>query len=1237
MRGVHVGGRHVFNNAFEYRPSNVACPDILSIMKSAVHHSNGRTELLAERLRDAEHAASSDEYVQQTTAALYYALASVRNSPGFLPDGEKPIIADLHVDKTGYEHAFKALRTVLEGRTNPTDIQQTLDQNSLLLLVGLTGYSMTNDASSYWQNFSESLGLEQQSWFEDFIRDNLSRWLRRHGLNSFESVDLRQAEYFARINLNAGITARDAVSLSRTIRRRLDAGDAPESPEAYATFLSDNTEDQDAPWTIRNLFRATPKRAKDIVCRLYEVVEAQRRDDTWLEGFEEGETNGLPEPVFKELTEHLATKATDGSTSNTARRVPRGSAEPYVQFDLENLTCNIVLPPVRLEDPDDFTPIERTLLIDNTPRTVRQRRNLSSHEYEALAVNIDRPVRVISEVFDDEKKRIARLQDKDSAVLWLSRNGKIRSEQKTVGGSSAVCLLRPGTKVFPPSSTTELGEVQGWPGWILATVDGSGGSISITRASRKWKIPVRTISGPSWNLEGCEIANLVGQNDHPVLGSIPTITFPQDRNSWEIEYFYRSPEGTEEKIAQYTVEDDVRGIEMPILDAYDNEAWVGVFFVKVFKNKVLYDTTTLNLAEGLNAKLNYEGTRRFRVLKPGSSHTTRSTAIEALKNRKLSDAYVEFTSSMKPLNVPSGSKRTTEEDGKARTFTISTPGYASTQELTVKVKASAMSTRISRIDDVTTWTSAFQVLNFESIDPNGSFTVKFPQRVYKDVTLQVARMGKTSLSDQKSYRLSPATTGPRGTHWTISLGNILPQFDSDSSYIISVSWYDESPEEYARRHNPAWKKRRKTTDLRPTPAPVPIALITRRALLASVSWDDRNITASFGRSPMDDVRAKAWKVLDPMDPPTDLQVEGQRMRVPDDLHNVGPLVVELHEVGWLDSWEPSVPSPSAKVADNGSISPWTMEIPNRWMYLRRDVRLNASELRSVWEYRHVLDPVLGDSNQVIQDFKDASGHYLRAQPRPALNVLSSTTLTEAERLHAFISSGLVLESFASDETGGDIHPTPWVGLLQEANDVETLARHGQAHAEEYRNSRQYLQRVGGQTLWHMLSGEKDASANIPTPEQLADITTGAVRVEENLAADSSLSDYGYALAQARRARANLRKATDLREFDLALQKDEDVLGMYNLGSAYRATTSLRELGETNNEDWLLVPYISYVSSLLARLIAHGVLEPLPWLESYLPTWSFLARHAPDLIAHDLVHAEAAVINSHRRPGYLLTD
>lgn len=278
-------------------------------------------------------------------------------------------------------------------------------------------------------------------------------------------------------------------------------------------------------------------------------------------------------------------------------------------------------------------------------------------------------------------------------------------------------------------------------------------------------------------------------------------------------------------------------------------------------------------------------------------------------------------------------------------------------------------------------------------------------------------------------------------------------------------------------------------------------------------------------------------------------------------------------------------------------------------------------------------------------FDRATLDYLVSDPRISLTELDNSGIPQDRQLEAFVRSGLVTSKFSHAVTAGDIHPNPWIGLIQEMNDLRTLRlwRTGDhSVAAERAESEHYVREVGGRELWKILTG---ATKGIPVVKKhaLNPAEVAFVRAQgpELLREQLGVSAVGAAfISSDSRLAAQLdwlekrREFTDnprIEELFKVVQYWENLIDHLNDEKLKKTARSLAFVPEEQwsnaGDNWLFVPYISFVSSLLARSVAHGVIRPIAPLHETRHVWASIARLVPGLTSFDLVVAEATVLHS----------
>ncbi|WP_018296953.1 hypothetical protein [Corynebacterium lubricantis] len=399
---------------------------------------------------------------------------------------------------------------------------------------------------------------------------------------------------------------------------------------------------------------------------------------------------------------------------------------------------------------------------------------------------------------------------------------------------------------------------------------------------------------------------------------------------------------------------------------------------------------------------------------------------------------------------------------------------------------------------------------------------------------------------------------------------------------------------------------------------------------------------------MSTVELRVWQFFKPNEKPVPLSVRGNTVELPDELINTGPLVIDAKEVSFLSLWDPSRPSAESILLDDGTQSPWTTSVPNRWMFLPfKSRQLFGDDLRDIWQARWGLSPLFGQHNNLLKDFRKVTSDYLHQNPRDSLSVLNRTGFSQSDQLEALITSGLTTRSFQTDQTGGDIHSVPWIGLIQELNDVVTLSKRGtdETASSEWAESEHYIRSLGSTQLWDVLQGNNSGGQivernlghlerfNLNDSEGIRELRK---KVSSKIDEEKLVSSRSY-----------LRAVSELIEKEPSLRRQAgDIAKLYGEMSKFnyllrdledpllsRATASLGVLTEDiKGQTWPFILDISFTLALLARMVAHGILRSFPTLAAHRNTWAAISRISPSLTAHDLVLAEAIVLSSKNVKG-----
>ncbi|MDY6050115.1 MAG: hypothetical protein SPI77_06125 [Corynebacterium sp.] len=282
-----------------------------------------------------------------------------------------------------------------------------------------------------------------------------------------------------------------------------------------------------------------------------------------------------------------------------------------------------------------------------------------------------------------------------------------------------------------------------------------------------------------------------------------------------------------------------------------------------------------------------------------------------------------------------------------------------------------------------------------------------------------------------------------------------------------------------------------------------------------------------------------------------------------------------------------------------------------------------------------------------QVFSAVPAALFTAHPAAALNSLADALILAGNKPPRFISAGLAPADFAADEeaaaTGASAAAgAGWITALAAlsgaptADDEAVAERIARAVAEV------------GQPLATILSTGRDASldsaavdagivqiSRMPAAQQeqlLQMFFANAALVPGKLLDDSSRLMAIYDVFTHRDAINELFADTALITTAATIIK--------SLRSANRKLYTLARIRfdkldgvdtEDPNNRWVLAPVCSLVLALAARMQAHSMLAADTWLTPVTDAWARCAAIVPDLIAGDLVSAEAMVL-AQKYPG-----
>ncbi|NLA54845.1 MAG: hypothetical protein GX859_00885 [Corynebacterium humireducens] len=1172
-----------------------------------------------------------------------------------LPD---PLLAaDMGLTTDEYEWLIALLGEALRGVIQyPQAVEKLIDDFPLMFIAGLTGSALLNTSDSFWEDFRRRIGIPDSSRLESLIRRDLHRLLQRKKLATFSTADLSGRDYVGAIELHSMLPNRYLSSvlsfLDELHCRNVGFSSAEDCGRYAVSEFSHQARELGVPAAVHNLATHIPDRASDVFSRIEEIRAYFADPDTDPAEVEFQDTNGLPEPMFSHLVSLITADETPPGETPTPSDSTATLEEPYLSLNLEEMELRIVFPaiPRGLFQEGDLPPWR--VHLDDEIVSVTSEYDWSTGGFERTSLFVERPFSRLA-VFlpDGSAGKLVLEMDRQVPALFFREDGGLRANQEKLGLQDSLVLAQTST-VLDASTTAgtafapeDLGPVRGWQGWSLRRVPSDGlRALTVKHGAHRRHLLVDRKVEAQWVDTGATIPYLKGRDLQPVFHRSPQILIPSDQSIWSLEYLHVDSEGNRESFDYYKVEDDYRDDPFDVFDELD-EPWVGRYEIIVRRGAQIHMRRVFNMAEGLSAKLSFEQAVRrgtFRVphmpdKKPG-----------------LSKALVEFSAPARMrIRHPLGSQALGNQH-RTRSFPITSASDPDLYCLDVQVDAPRLQYLLPVRDEPARWTDSPVTINADDLADNDEIQLKFPQRVL-DVELSVVPFSRNRRSiNPEVIRLSRKGSS---NVWSCPTSRLTAAISTNSTFQVIASWHLLSVEDYVREvmdkyERRAWFKTPASRRPDPRTGKKAVALlfsVSRKPLVTDAELKEDSLYLRLGRDTDLPLVTWAWQLHDPAAAPVRINMTGTRGQLPAELVDAGPLIVDTREEEFLMMWDPEIPSARSLLVGESVLQPaHDPTNQHRWLFTR-DRELLPSEVQTVWDIRDRMHNVLAQSRNrahpTLAQLDMTTLEYLTASPRISLAELDNSAIPRERQLEAFIRSGLAVEDFSSFITAGDIHPTPWIGLIQEMNDLRVLQgvrADDPSTAAERAESEHYVRTVGGHELWRIFSG---SSQGIPVVQQhvLSKTELALVRNQDvgRLRESLGFSAVGSAFISGdSRVAAQLTWMENRREFSStsrleelfqALQRWENLIDHLNDPELKKTARSLALIAEENHrateDSWLFVPYISFVFSLLSRAIAHRIIRPVQELHELRHTWASCARHAPELAAFDLVAAEAAALNA----------
>ena len=1036
--------------------------------------------------------------------------------------------------------------------------------------AAVSGY----EAGTYWPALWKSAKYQGNAHDQGIWGQAFERALQRLGMPAFSGLPLR---YLGPILMHAGMPAYCLGDYFRLLlaRRRRDPGMDADSFIAWATYPGRESRLSDLDVPARRFLINGGEYATDVVDRSLDLLERLGEPDPDLAGIR------LPAYVISAARDELEAGRLDVSAARRRPLAGQGRQQrPRIGLDPFGEGVRVILPAIG--DAPDGIAIWR-VTADGVPETV-QSRALWVGATEAAPETtypLSRPVRTVL-VSLAGRDLTAELQVVESAdpILFFTDDGR------QVPGSLSlprgpVWILHPADRELVV--TGNVGVISdspvpfGWEGWRLrrATLD----DVQAVALDGGRSHAVHGQARPRLVL-GDPVRGVTTAYGSPVYDVPPRLLLPGSADapiSWNVDV--RPAAG-----GRALVSTDVQGPSELDLGRHRQQPVCGAFEITVRGPLGRGMRRTVFVAERLAA--DYQ------------------PSVRALAADGLRPGNAKLTAAIGARLAPSG----LQFGARERAHVVE---YQATDGSEALVVTPPHVSLLCAGAGSTTWTAAPLHLMTETFGEAGRLLVRVPDgSEIGDLELWVggARVQDIPASGQRT----PGLAG----YELARAGDTIAEHGR-AELVISVAG-----------------------------TPMIAGVVRPRRLASGIEPDGAQMQLSDYRH-VDGLMAGIYLVFAPWRDPVLQPVSADGVvTMPGELSNEGPARVLLRvEDPWTTASWPVWPGPDSLVC-HGLGVPASTDAEERLLSLfvagQCELPEHLQHPGRLWRLVDLADSLIRSGAR--PDLSDRCGEALRAQPRAALMSLLEADLDHQACITALIATGIaaIHVEFPRQEDSADrpasLNEVTGAGRLWHALPSaaailtgELLSPASDGQSGELGAIVEDAVAQCGDSLREMLHGEQDPYATVGCfgrdAQRMATLSSEQVEMLWQAAAvvPQAFLDQDTRMAAARQM-FDARRTPELR---YAAKQAASVLKTAEfLIRESQCPTLAHELTARCHPDrlggWLALPAMSIALALVARLAAHGNTACQMSERAWRHLWVKLASQAPDLVAIDLVRAEALI-------------
>ncbi|WP_137876346.1 hypothetical protein [Rhodococcus sp. Q] len=1069
-----------------------------------------------------------------------------------------------------------------------------------LTLAALVGHAgLAYEQGRYWESFWDELDLERDQDFENALRHSLVDLLRKFDLREFSELGGRS--YVMVMAMHAGIPVHCLGDLVDLIEEHVQHGrDA--TGAALLEWLTEPGMDYrfgqlDVP--VRNFIRHGGDVAADILNRIFEfLVFTLEHPAVWNDLDLDSAATRLPTLLLNGLIDRLEERSfLSGVDVAVATRTVRRRRSPAVIYSVQD---DEVLVGVPYPDGCEHSPWKVSM--GGTTREVYAERGwgVEDGEHPHTPVTVTSPAREVTMVHEDSgtHHRVAVFDSADPLLLFtLDGNLVSRTSQLPRG---LVLALHPGDAHVvdavsgePLASADHPRVPSGWTGWRADTLDlARHDAIVIRRPGRADGVirGVRSIGAPKFILPE-PVPGLFTTNGLSVYGELPTVELPphigSEAQNWS-----------------------VRARRIGDRDWLVDDVWMSET-----------DTTSVEPFDGVTDVL----LGQYEILVGGPVGSDQRLALFVADGIGL-DHSVQFRKPVTGGLTPSTTTVTTEYDldvdhdtlafvptDREREIRVGTGSHA----YKLVVRPPYVETRIDVVGTPTQWRSTAQSVSPADLEAHAVVAVRVPGNPAVSFVL-------VDGNDRPVQQENPEH--PSGNVFQLSTRRFVDTARRVGTCRLVAVVHDASGDVH----------RIALADVRPA------------RLCENVHLDGADLVFT-ALADIDDPAAWVWTATAPWRPLVRVGITGGRATLPDELCAAGDLVVQVFaDDPFSIITRPERPDRDAiRVAQPGWVRDDVEALDHLAQFLSGHTvqpPLTPEATAGAWSALALLRWDRDDAGS--ERIRGGLVRILGRNPRSALEALGASVISQDAMIALLIRTHLVDRPYSAGYTLNDLHPNPWIGCMIEISDLPSLLDRGAEVEHERAETLAYLTTQGGTELINLLRSGK-----------MVDPTSGVLNHEAPMFDAMDPEQVEQIFAHARLVPGALLDL-DTRTsaiFDVFNRRHDwtadsacrGLPGHVNraLREVKRVSPALYDLVEARNEvlhgvdpvkyPWLLLSVQSLTLAAVARLDARGEFDHSPMTADMREEWATLAEYFPEMVAGDLLIAEA--LAAHLSHGDLIGE